>query len=48
MISRQANARMRFRQQSIIPGFGLTFGFTIFYLSIIVLIPIVGLFIKTF
>jgi sulfate/thiosulfate transport system permease protein len=39
---------MRFRQQSIIPGFGLTFGFTIFYLSIIVLIPIVGLFIKTF
>jgi sulfate transport system permease protein len=41
-------ARLRFRQQSIIPGFGLTFGFTIFYLSIIVLIPIFGLFIKTF
>jgi sulfate/thiosulfate transport system permease protein len=39
---------MRFRQQSIIPGFGLTFGFTIFYLSIIVLIPIFGLFVKTF
>ncbi len=41
-------ALLRFRQQSIIPGFGLTFGFTIFYLSLIVLIPIIGLFIKTF
>jgi sulfate transport system permease protein len=41
-------ARSRFRQQSIIPGFGLTFGFTILYLSLIVLIPIIGLFIKTF
>ena len=41
-------ARFRFREPSIIPGFRLTFGFTIFYLSIIVLIPIVGLFLKTF
>jgi sulfate transport system permease protein len=41
-------ARIRFRQPSIVPGFGLTFGFTIFYLSLIVLIPIIGLFIKTF
>ncbi len=41
-------ARLRFRQASIVPGFGLTFGFTIFYLSLIVLIPIVGLFVKTF
>jgi len=40
--------RIRFRQPSIVPGFGLTFGFTIFYLSLIVLIPIAGLFIKTF
>jgi len=39
---------MRFRQQSIIPGFGLTFGFTILYLSLIVLIPIAGLYLKTF
>ena len=44
----QQMARFRFRQQSIIPGFGLTFGFTIFYLSLIVLVPIIGLFIKTF
>ena len=41
-------ATLRFREPSIIPGFGLTFGFTIFYLSIIVLIPIAGLFWKTF
>lgn len=39
--------RFRFRQPSIIPGFRLTFGFTLVYLSLIVLIPIVGLYIKT-
>ncbi len=41
-------ARIRFREPSIIPGFRLTFGFTIFYLSLIVIIPIVGLYLKTF
>ena len=40
-------ARWRFREPSIIPGFRLTFGFTIFYLSIIVLIPIIGLYLHT-
>jgi sulfate transport system permease protein len=40
--------RVRFRQHSIIPGFRLTFGFTLLYLSAIVLIPIIGLYIKTF
>ncbi len=39
--------RFEFRQASIIPGFRLTFGFTLFYLSAIVLIPIIGLYIKT-
>ncbi|WP_137044047.1 sulfate ABC transporter permease subunit CysT [Pseudolabrys sp. FHR47] len=39
---------IRFREASIIPGFRLTFGFTVFYLSLIVLIPIIGLYIKTF
>ena len=39
---------VRFRQPSIIPGFRLTFGFTIFYLSLIVLIPIFGIFFRTF
>ncbi len=41
-------AGFRFREPSIIPGFRLTFGFTIFYLSLIVLIPIAGLYLKTF
>src|SRR5678816_4212726 len=31
-----------------LPGFGLTMGFTIFYLSAIVLIPVAGLFLKSF
>jgi len=37
-----------FRRPSIIPGFGLTFGFTIVYLSLIVLIPIAAAFAETF
>jgi len=41
-------SRIRFRQQNVIPGFGLTFGFTIFYLALIVLIPIAGLYARTF
>src|SRR5438477_12718626 len=32
---------------SALPGFGLTMGFTLLYLSAIVLIPIAGLFLKT-
>ncbi len=38
---------MRFRQHSVLPGFGLTMGYTIFYLSVIVLIPLSALFLKT-
>jgi len=41
-------AYLRFREPSIIPGFRLTFGFTIFYLMLIVIIPIIGLYVKTF
>jgi sulfate/thiosulfate transport system permease protein len=37
-----------FRQHSILPGFGLTMGFTVFYLSLIVLIPLGAAFMKTF
>jgi sulfate/thiosulfate transport system permease protein len=36
-----------FKQPSVLPGFGLTFGYTIFTLSAIVLIPISALAIKT-
>jgi len=35
------------KKPSPLPGFGLTLGFTIFYLSLIVLIPLSSLFIKT-
>jgi sulfate/thiosulfate transport system permease protein len=34
------------KQRSILPGFGLTLGFTIFYLSLIVLIPLSATFLK--
>ena len=37
-----------FRRHSILPGFGLAMGFTVFYLSLIVLIPLSAAFFKTF
>jgi sulfate transport system permease protein len=40
-------ARWRFRQHSVLPGFGLTLGYTVLYLSIIVLIPLSALFVRT-
>ncbi len=36
-----------FKKHSVLPGFGLTFGFTLFYLALIVLIPLSGLFLQT-
>ncbi len=36
----------RFKSPSIIPGFGITLGFTLFYLLLIVIIPLSGLFFK--
>ena len=33
-------------RERIIPGFGLTLGFTVFYLSLLVLLPVAALFIK--
>jgi sulfate transport system permease protein len=36
----------RIKQHSVLPGFGLTMGYTIFYLSVIVLIPLSAMFIK--
>jgi sulfate transport system permease protein len=37
----------KFKQPSVIPGFGLTFGYTIFTLSTLVLIPLAALILKT-
>ncbi len=36
------------KQRSIIPGFGLAMGFTVFYLCLIVLIPLSAAFLKAF
>src|SRR5947199_6369057 len=35
-----------FKQKSILPGFGLSLGFTVLYLSLIVLIPLSATFLK--
>lgn len=39
--------RWRFRQQSVIPGFGVTFGVTVFYLGLVILVPLAGLGLRT-
>ncbi|TJU91025.1 MAG: molybdate ABC transporter permease subunit, partial [Mesorhizobium sp.] len=38
-----AQAGWRFRQPSVIPGFGLTLGLSLAYLTLIILIPLSGL-----
>lgn len=35
------------KQRSVLPGFGLSFGYALLYLSLIVLIPLAGTFLKT-
>lgn len=37
----------RFKQRRILPGFGLSLGYTLFYLSVVVLIPLSTIFFKT-
>jgi sulfate/thiosulfate transport system permease protein len=37
----------RFKERSILPGFGLSMGFTLLYLSLMVLIPLIALFLKS-
>ena len=44
--ARRALRRPLFGRRSIIPGFGLTFGFTLAWLSLIVLIPLSAVFIR--
>ncbi|MBI2340946.1 MAG: sulfate ABC transporter permease subunit CysT [Deltaproteobacteria bacterium] len=39
--------KLIWKQKSVIPGFGLSLGFTLFYLGLIVLLPISTLFFKT-
>jgi sulfate transport system permease protein len=40
-------AILQLKKPSVLPGFGLTMGFTLFYLSVLVLIPLGGLVLKT-
>jgi sulfate transport system permease protein len=42
MTAAVADRAWRFRRPSVLPGFGLTLGFTLVYLSLIVLIPLAG------
>jgi sulfate transport system permease protein len=44
--SHPARAGWSFVKPSVVPGFGLTFGYTLTYLSLLVLIPLVALFLK--
>lgn len=39
--------RFTWKQHSVIPGFGLTLGYTVIYLSLIVLLPLSALFLRT-
>ncbi|MDX1949922.1 MAG: sulfate ABC transporter permease subunit CysT [Rickettsiales bacterium] len=39
--------KIRLKKPSVIPGFGITISFTLFYLLLIVIIPLSGLFFKT-
>jgi sulfate/thiosulfate transport system permease protein len=43
MTSATASRRWRLKEPSIIPGFGLTLGFSLAYLCLIILIPLAGL-----
>jgi len=43
MTTTPAQAGWRFKQPSVIPGFGLTLGFSLAYLTLIILIPLSGL-----
>jgi sulfate transport system permease protein len=39
--------RLRFKRHSVLPGFGLTFGYSMFYLCLVVLIPLAALVLQT-
>ncbi|WP_308638560.1 sulfate ABC transporter permease subunit CysT [Paenibacillus silvisoli] len=43
----KSSAASKAKPRSVLPGFGLSLGFTIFYLSVLVIIPLAGIFVKT-
>lgn len=40
------NGSLRLKEPSVLPGFGLTFGYTLFVLGLVVLLPLSGLFVR--
>jgi sulfate transport system permease protein len=42
-----ARPQWRFRQPSVMPGFGLTLGFTLTYFSLIILVPLIALAVRS-
>ncbi|HEY6556274.1 MAG TPA: sulfate ABC transporter permease subunit CysT [Polyangiaceae bacterium] len=40
-------ARFRLKQRGVLPGFGLTFGYCVFYVCLLVLLPLTAMLIKT-
>ncbi len=40
-------ARFAFRERSVLPGFNLTLGYSLFYLTLLVLVPLAGTFLKS-
>ncbi len=47
MVAKKERMGSRSRKRSILPGFGLTMGYTMVYVSLIVIIPLIGLFFKS-
>ena len=47
MTSQPLAERVGFRRHSVIPGFGLSFGITIFWLTLIILIPLAALIVRS-
>ncbi len=47
MVKKITVANKKIKKHSVLPGFGLTMGFTVVYLSLIVLIPLAALFLKS-
>jgi sulfate transport system permease protein len=40
-------ARFRLKQRGVLPGFGLTFGYCVFYVCLLVLLPLAAMLVKT-
>ena len=39
--------KLKFKEKSVLPGFGLAFGYTVFYLSLLVLVPLAALVLRS-